>query len=202
MCGRYRLEAGNENQKMQQIIEICNENAADGQRIKTDASVEVRPGDFAPALVLQDGKVSAASMQWGFSNGTKGLVINARSEDLQARQMFMHLERENRCVLLSSGYYEWRRGDGQKYLVSGQEVVYMAGLYRMEADGRRHFVILTKAAYGGHAKIHHRMPVILNTREAARAWLAGSVTAAQASAKENPGLTIEALNGEQVCIDF
>ena len=51
MCGRYRLEAGNENQKMQQIIEICNENAAGGQWIKTDASVEVRPGDFAPALV-------------------------------------------------------------------------------------------------------------------------------------------------------
>jgi len=58
MCGRYRLEAGNENQKMQQIIEICNENAVGGQRIKTDASVEVRPGDFAPALVLQNGKVS------------------------------------------------------------------------------------------------------------------------------------------------
>ena len=178
MCGRYVLTDDKQREKMQAFIEMCNHYASEDERIDDPLKDEVRPGDLAPGMFCIGSTVRAAAMRWGFAGKDGKLVINARSESVSERSMFRHLTESGRCVMPAAAYFEWRRGDGQKYRIASttQETMYLAGLCRLNDDGRREFVVLTKPAFGIHSRIHNRMPVTLQTREDARRWLRGEIT--------------------------
>lgn len=204
MCGRYALFCEENNARMNGFIEICNQCAEADERIEPKDSDDVKPGDMVPGLISDSRGVRAAAMRWGFSGLNGGLVINARSEDAAERIMFMNLLENSRCALPAARYFEWRRGDGQKYQVSSTEgeSLYLLGLYRTDEAGKRVCVILTREAYGIHAKIHSRMPVAVRSRCDARNWLNGKISLAEIIADTDDGLSVEALGAEQLQIDF
>lgn len=157
MCGRYSLFTGDELAEIQQII-----RQVDGQ-IKTG---EIFPTNQAPILVAQGDSLAAQAVGWGFPRfGSSGVIINARSETAGEKRTFKNCLTARRCVVPSTGFYEW---DGQKqkfqFREPGRGVLYMAGLYN-DFDGERRFVILTTAANASMADIHDRMPVILQRGE-------------------------------------
>ena len=144
--------------------------------------VSIAKGDIYPsntAFVLTcDG---AEAVRWGFPHWkNSSVIINARAETAAQKSMFKKPLLQRRCVVPSSGFYEWSRaGSGKKkdkflLTVPGENVLYMAGMvsFFTDATGRAYsaFVILTTAANDSMSPIHDRMPVILSDCEREQ-WL-------------------------------
>ena len=139
---------------------------------------EVRPTDHAPVITMNNEGVSFENLKWGFKKWKgSGVIFNARSETLKTVGMFSKCLKAGRCVVPVGEYFEWERlANGKcKYYVKDKEgnLLYMAGLYRDTGEGRE-FVIITKDAIGDVAKIHDRMPVILQVNQI-EAWLSGKL---------------------------
>ena len=104
-------------------------------------------------------------MLWGFT-GQRSLHVNARIETAKERPTFQESWEKHRCVIPASWYFEWehdeRKKAGQKYALRPEEqgLIWLAGLYRMEADIPV-FVILTRPAEDNLTWMHDRMPVML-----------------------------------------
>jgi len=91
------------------------------------------------------------------------------------KPMFRKSIYTKRCVIPSTGFYEWSHDkEKRKYLFNLPEAqaLYMAGLYN-EFDGERRFVILTTDANASMQEIHNRMPIVLS-RESANQWILDS----------------------------
>lgn len=75
-----------------------------------------------------------------------------------------------RCVIPSTGFYEWDQ-EKRKHLfrLPGEQVLYMAGLYE-KREGENWYCILTTAANHSMSPIHHRMPLVLR-QEQVDTWL-------------------------------
>ena len=101
------------------------------------------------------------------------LIINARSETAAEKPMFRDGMQQRRCLLPASHYFEWekRQREKIKYAIkpSGSDMLFMAGLYRIEGNKAR-FTILTRTPADNISFIHDRMPVIL-PKEAMNDWL-------------------------------
>lgn len=131
---------------------------------------DIRPADKALVL-LPRGEML---MEWGFTLRDKR-IVNARVESAGEKPLFAQHAGRHRCLVPACGFYEWRKvGKArEKYLFTRPEgTLYMAGLYREEEDGF-HFVVLTTDAPGDAARIHDRVPLIV---ENTKAWLDGSLT--------------------------
>ena len=158
MCGRYCLyEDGNE--ELRQIL-----GRTEGE-FKTG---EIFPTDRAPILIQKSGVTAPQAVAWGFPGFRgKGVIINARAETVPEKAMFRRSLAAMRCVIPSSGFFEWSHsGPKTKYRFNlpGSGIVYMAGLYQ-DFAGERRFVILTTAANDSMIEVHTRMPVVLQGAE-------------------------------------
>lgn len=204
MCGKYVLMVGLLTGEMGKIIEICNKRSESGEQIFVNDRGEISPSDWAPALLVENCRATARMMRWGFERPGGGLVINARSEDVHQRPMFRALADRQRCVLPALGYYEWRDADHLRHLIrrDGGEPFYLAGLYRRDDQGKLRFVVLTRAAFGEHARIHSRMPCLLFSKEEARQWISGAMPPEIFSADLSEKLQIEAQGAEQMRMDL
>ena len=112
----------------------------------------------------------------------KHTTLNAKGETLLTSKMFSKAARERRCLMLSSGFYEWRHYRGQTYpyfiRVKGKNVFYQAGIWQPWTDketGERMntFALVTTKANTLLSKIHNnrkRMPVLL-TDELVQQWM-------------------------------
>lgn len=166
MCGRYTLYTGEQAEEIRQIIDIA-QRQVNGQ-LKLG---EVFPSDRAPILVANQNKVVVRTAIWGFPGFQgKGLLINARSETAEERPTFREALLHHRCVVPTTGFYEWSK-DKEKYLFQYEDspVVYLAGLWG-EFDGKRRYTILTTEPNQAVVAVHNRMPVLLS-HDRIRMWL-------------------------------
>lgn len=178
MCGRYFIDdslAG-----FEAIVEELNRGKPGGTPIKTG---EIRPTDVAPVIANSRARRQRPFlMRWGFGGRDSHVVINARSETALVRPMFRDAMLERRCLVPASYYFEWQ-AQGKRRIKHAMKqdgpVMYMAGLYRLEA-GEPHaaFTILTRAADERIASIHDRMPVLLPAAWAEE-WLSPTADAQQ-----------------------
>ena len=128
-------------------------------------------------------------VRWGFLAGFVKdprhfpLIVNARAESLGEKPSFRAALKRRRCLVIADGFYEWRkdptsigRGAGRPYLVrrvSGEPMGF-AGLYETWSDPSGGEIdtacIITTVANALVARVHDRMPAILD-RNAFAAWL-------------------------------
>jgi len=180
MCGRYVIHDEGEVEEINKILrDIGNKYAGTGITAKTG---EIFPTNNAPVLSVQGRKPALSLMRWGFPKWDgKGVIINAKSETASEKKMFAKSMIQRRCVIPSTGFYEWAKAKGKtkcKYQFNATDspMLYMAGIYtdcpsRAEDEIiAERFVILTRAANGSVSDIHERMPVILRKDELIR-WL-------------------------------
>lgn len=146
----------------------------------------VSPGQVVHAVRAGELGREIVGLRWGLvpswaddsSIGFK--TINARSETVHEKPAFREAFRRRRCLLPSTGFYEWRAGAGgvkQPYAAvrDGGELHAMAGLWERWRDGSSGEVVesctvLTCAANTRLRRLHERMPVILPEVEWA-VWL-------------------------------
>ena len=179
MCGRYVILDDGEIEEVNKILrDIGDKYDETGLQAKTG---EVYPTNNAPILSIQEGKPYLSLMKWGFPKWDgKGVIINAKSETAGEKRMFSDAIVRRRCVVPSTGFYEWGRTESgkTKYQFNSPDspMLYMAGIYTDYADSDKNepltsrFVILTKTSNESINDIHHRMPVILYKDELVR-WL-------------------------------
>ena len=188
MCGRYYMDPDD-----------VREYAADAPygEMAREAGTDVCPGMDAPALVGEGTETRARIMHWGFDRPAGGLIINARVETMGERVMFRALSQNQRCALPASRYYEWRRGDRQKFNIALPDRVFLAGLWRIGTGGAQ-FVVLTQPPVPAIEPIHNRMPLLLPGADVMRRWLSGETPIYTDSA----ALLIRAEGPEQLAMRF
>ena len=158
MCGRYSLFDEQDNKEIGKILAEINRKYPT-HPIRTG---EIFPTNTVPVLTIDGKDLSPKLLVWGFPKFTgSGVIINARAETAEEKKTFRQSLFTNRCVVPSTGFYEWDE-QKKKYLfrLPGEQTLYMAGLCK-EYDGIRRYVILTTAANNSMKAIHNRMPVIL-----------------------------------------
>ena len=110
---------------------------------------------------------------WAQDKSIGSRQINARSETVTEKPSFKQAIRYRRCLVLGSGYYEWKQEVKEKQpwyirLKDGSPMVF-AGLWETwkSAEGEvvESCTILTTAANRLVAPLHDRMPVILSPDE-------------------------------------
>ena len=97
-------------------------------------------------------------------------LINARSETVDEKPTFRHAIKYRRCIVPTSGFYEWdhRGGKKQPYYIqlADYSPMCLAGVWESwkAPDGSEleTFAILTTSANKLVESIHDRMPVILS----------------------------------------
>lgn len=114
----------------------------------------------------------AKDLKMGLNN------LNARSETLLEKPSFRNLPGRQRCLVLTTGYIEWKTEGKMKtpyrFFLKEEPLFAMAGLWDAwrAPDGQLvpSFSIITTEPNELAATVHNRMPVLLN-REEARHWL-------------------------------
>jgi len=194
MCGRYTVFTEAEIIEMREIVNQISKKLG-AQAVKTG---EVSPTDLAPIIRLIDNVVEVDCGIWGFPGfgADKRPVINARSETAFEKKMFAGPLLRSRCVVPSTGFYEWTH-EGKKakdkYLFrqSDTPMLYFAGIMDrfVGTNGQQHnhFVILTQKPNQCISPYHDRMPVIIQKNEISR-WLRYDSFMQEVFAREGPEL--------------
>ena len=145
MCGRYYVDDG---------VEDALERIA-GYREAVQAG-DIVPSAAAPVMAAggKDGRLTAGPMRWGYPVSFAGaddrtagkLLINARAETVLTKRSFEKDVLYRRCIIPAAGFYEWNRSrEKVTFTAENGGVLFMAGIYRLDRDGK-HFVIITTAA--------------------------------------------------------
>ncbi len=120
----------------------------------------------------------------------KYTTLNATAEKLLDSKIYQAAAKSRRCLVLSSGFYEWRHYQSAEdkktitypYFIrsahTNEPLMYMAGIWqpwtdKLSGEMIHSFAIITTEANGFMQKIHNtkkRMPTILPT-ELAEEWL-------------------------------
>ena len=134
-------------------------------------------------------------MRWGLvpawsTSLTGGYnMINARSESIADKPSFRPLLTNQRCVILTDGYYEWKKMTPKTKVpywihFEGENVFAMAGLWaenrqvlNTHSPGNpiRSATIITTESNSDVMHVHDRMPVILSNESQIVNWLAPSL---------------------------
>jgi putative SOS response-associated peptidase YedK len=168
MCGRKTL-----TKDMQSIIEeLAIEKWENPDNYLP--SYNITPTQNSPILI-DNGNRIVKLMRWGLipswakDDKFGARMINARIETLTEKPSYRNLVSRNRCIVITDGYYEWKKESDSKmpyYLKDPNDnLLPMAGLYDIwkHPDGYLipSYTIITKEAQNDIATIHNLMPIIL-----------------------------------------
>lgn len=159
-------------------------------RLDVTWSYNVAPGRDVPVVAHAAEGRQLALVRWGLRpawltgpGSTRG-IINVRAETLTAKPTFRAALRHGRVLVPATGFYEWAkdaRGAKQPYFFRGAEA-YLAFAGLRDGDG---VAILTTAANATVARVHGRMPAILDPTEEAR-WIDPALGEDEAAALLTP----------------
>ncbi|XVH33080.1 SOS response-associated peptidase (plasmid) [Haloferacaceae archaeon DSL9] len=165
---------------------MCGRNAlfADRQTIETHFEAKiVADGGYVPRYNIAPGEPLEVitnhapdeinRYQWGlipfWADEPEQGIINARSETADEKRVFRDAWESRPCIVLSSGFYEWRERDGgpkQPYRIYREDApaFALAGLWEVWAGEDTEIpcvTILTTESNDAMRPIHDRMPVVL-----------------------------------------
>lgn len=183
MCGRYTLTR---HDKVVEDLQASLGITAQGEWWKP--RFNVAPTQPAPVVTLHDGTRTVELMRWGLlphwagrGGGKPPLMINARSEGIDAKPFFRDALARKRCLVPADGFFEWRReGKGKTatkqplyFHRRGSQLFAFAGLWaraRTDAGEILSFTIITGPPNELVKPVHDRMPIVL-AESAYDAWL-------------------------------
>ena len=149
-------------------------------RVVSDSDLEdlvprynIAPSQNILTILQREAQREATFLQWGlipsWSKEAKG-IINARVETIDEKPSFKDSFERRRCLIPADGFYEWERHGkiSQPYYFQMKDgsPFGFAGIWdRWQSKGGSitSCAIITTTANELLAKIHHRMPVILES---------------------------------------
>lgn len=184
MCGRYTLFDEQDNTEIQSIIDEVNRMYPETP-IRTG---DIFPTNTMPIVVSNRGRILPTPSVWGFPKyNASGVIINARAETAAVKKTFSDCLFHRRCIIPSTGFYEWDK-EKRKFLfrMPQEKTLYMAGLYR-DYGAERRCVILTTCANDYMKDVHDRMPVII-PKDFLHSWLCDTNEAVKYLSADMPAL--------------
>lgn len=186
MCGRYRIK------ETRGLAAYVRETfGGDEWEEGLKPRYNIAPSQDCPVITLDDegDVVVPATMRWGFvpywekAEKPKVAPINVQAERATENGMFRQAMQRRRCLVPADGFYEWLRLDEKTKVpfdihLQGGRPFFMAGIFEQATEVRpATFAVLTTAPNELMAKIHTRMPAILDEAEAKRWLRRGEITA-------------------------
>ena len=172
MCGRKTLTKDVQSIIQEMEIESWRDSGS------YQLSYNISPSQSSPVMIDDMGR-HVKMMKWGLipnwatdaSIGSK--LINARAETLLEKPSFKNLVSNQRCIVLSDGYFEWKRSNyrGIPYYIyhPNNKILPMAGLWDFwknnSGENIFSYTVITTQANSDLKDIHHRMPVILDLKQ-------------------------------------
>ena len=157
MCGRFVVT--NAVTKTIKIVKLAI-------TVNDTGNYNAHPQQKLPVIKSYTNGKTLESLQWGLTPSwikereIKPL-INARLETLNEKISFKNLIKNNKCLVVADGYYEWKREKISKqpyyFTRSDSQTIFFAGIYK-----DHQFIIITMQANSNAIDIHHRQPVIIN----------------------------------------
>lgn len=168
MCGRLAVTLP--QQAMVQLF-----SATPSNNLPSTPNYNVCPTTDVFTVTSEDGQRRLSPMRWGFiprwykAPNDGPLLINARSETIAEKPAFRDACRQRRCLIVASGFFEWKREKGQTPLPwwvvrSDGAPMAFAGIWQnwgQEDEALATCAIVTTAANEAMSPIHHRLPVIV-----------------------------------------
>ena len=171
MCGRFSLTYT--DQDLLEYFQLA-------RGLDLEPRYNIAPSQPVAAVRVEEGERRLVLLRWGlipfWANDPKVgyKMINARAETAHKTPAFRAAFRGRRCLIPASGYYEWDKkgGSRQPYHIlraDGQPMA-LAGLWEhWEGEEGKTVIesctILTTAASEPVARLHDRMPVILEPED-------------------------------------
>jgi putative SOS response-associated peptidase YedK len=181
MCGRYSTSSAD-------ITTLTERFSAQQALDEYEANHNIKPTQDAPTVLEHDGKPELHLMHWGLipfwakdpKIGNK--MFNARAETVAEKPAFKALFRRKRCLVPSTGFYEWKQeGRGKVpylFTVEDNDIFAFAGLYDTWRTPNGNllytYTIITTSANDLVSSVHERMPVIL-PRDQEQHWIDPSI---------------------------
>jgi len=128
-------------------------------------------------VILSDKPQELSMLKWGMTPvwwSIKGReLINIREDNLKEKPTFKKLLATQRCLVVSSGYYEWKKEGARKqpylFQLKSHQLFAYPGIWEQEKqkDGSTQlaFALIICDPNPLAAKVHDRMPVILKSKD-------------------------------------
>lgn len=138
-----------------------------------DGLWNVPPTERIRVVLQREDERRLAAATWGFrpfwADDARRSWINARSETAWDSPAFGPALRATRCIVPADAFYEWDRtaSPRQPYAIgpaADGELLALAGIWSARRDAPPTVAIVTTAPNALVARIHDRMPVILDRR--------------------------------------
>lgn len=166
MCGRFVL--------CSPVADIEIEFHIDNTAFTHDPSYNIAPTQNI-VIIKKNGIKALTNCRWGFlpswvkDPDAGNQMINARSETVAEKPSFRKAFKNQRCLIVADGFYEWMKEGKKKVPVfirlKSRKPFGLAGLYNLwtspEGEETCTCTIITTEANEVLSSIHHRMPVIL-----------------------------------------
>lgn len=173
MCGRFALTENKED--LEEYFKVSIEN-------DLEPRYNIAPTQHSFVILNSEPDI-AQSVFWGLKpvwfkpEHEKAVLNNVRSENLREKPTFQSHLKNRRCLVLSSGFYEWQATkEGKQPFFIGLKNKHpfaFAGLWsedRIADKIIKTFAIITTTPNILMKPIHDRMPVILNPGDEKK-WL-------------------------------
>ncbi|MDA3932175.1 MAG: SOS response-associated peptidase family protein [Tenericutes bacterium] len=147
MCGCFTITK-NKEEVLRFLTKHFNIDKIEGINVPR---FNIGPGQDIIALIFDGENYRAGLIPWDYKVKIKGQykqVINARSESVQEKYSFKNAFKDNRCIILTDGFYEWDQQTKQPYrfILKTNQLYFYAGIYdQFKLDNKKVFgsLILT-----------------------------------------------------------
>lgn len=182
MCGRFTITRS--IREIQERFHVAEEDAREAADLFSP-NYNVAPTEPVPVVWSDGSRNRLEMMRWGlvppWAKDEKAgpPLINARDDSIAVKPAFRDCVPSQRCLVVADGFYEWHTIGKSKhpirYILREGGLFAFAGLYskweQRETDRIiRSCTIITTEPNGLVARIHNRMPVILEAKSEI-AWL-------------------------------
>ena len=174
MCGRYTLKDAEDF--LEAVFKIFNIP-------RINPRYNIAPTQNVLSVLQKEGNTTVKDLRWGLipswakDKSMSARMINSRSETITEKPSFKKPFKEQRCLILADGFYEWQKSNGQKqpfYIKMKDDKTFaFAGIFDrwiFKDEIIDSCSIITTVANNLMAEIHDRMPVIL-TPDKYEMWL-------------------------------
>jgi len=163
MCGRYVVK--NPVTKTNKLVKTAI-------KVENNENYNAHPYQKLPVIKKYKNGNTLESLKWGLipswakDKDFKSL-INARLETIDEKVSFKKLIRNNRCVAVADGFYEWKKEVKEKipfyFFRKDGNPIFFAGIYDEDQ-----FCLITEEAKENVNEVHNRQPVIINQTDVNR----------------------------------
>ena len=160
MCGRYLLRNAPEDAELGSWREYAELMRGEFTRPRYN----ICPSQDCLLLRVVDGNKVCETLSWGFKPhwSKYNPLINAKAENLFASKMFKHSAKQQRCLVITDGFYEPKGPSSAKnrpwflFQYKDKRTFAMAGIWLDTG-----FAIITCEANNLVSPCHNRMPLII-----------------------------------------